>query len=168
MASTSVTIRLEAVRGAVPRMPFRWDPETEILAGRFSPPKGDGFTGSIEFEGAEGAFVLLDVEGGTVCGVEVVVWPEVEEQRLTPPDDAEAARLVLPVGPVASGVGALEVETEVECFATADERTFHFLLGDDRDVDVVRLADTLLVEVDDDGVIAGLWLLDVPPFRGAQ
>ncbi len=168
MASTSVTARLEAVRGAVPRMPFRWDPETEILSGRFPPPIGTGFTGSIEFEGTEGAFVLLDVEGGTVCGVEIVVWPEVEEQRLTPPDDAQAARLVLPVPPAASGVGAIEVETEVECFGAADERTFHFLFGEDRDVDVVRVADELLVEVDDNGVIAGLWLLNVPSFPGAQ
>jgi uncharacterized protein YuzE len=164
MAEAGVGIRVEALRGAVPRIPFKWDPETEILSGRFGVPAGNGFTGSVELEGEDGAFVLLDVEHGTVCGIEVVVWPEVEDQRLVPPDDAAPGRLTVAAPPAASGVGVIELETAVECFAAADERTFHFLFGEDREATPVRVADGLIVELDAQGAVAGLWLLDVPPY----
>lgn len=154
----------EALRGTVPSIGFRWDTETEILSGRFAPAGGAGFTGAIEFGSPEGAFVLLEVERGTICGVEVVVWPSVEEQRHLVAPDAPPARLTVASRGANAGIDVIEIEAEMLCFTTPDERTFHFVIGEDRDAEPVRVADRLLVEVDDDGDVAGLWLLDIPPF----
>ena len=67
--------------GKPPRIAYRWDPETDILTGsvrgRPHEPKEGGLTGSVELEGADGSFILLDVAGGEIRGVEVVVWPDV-------------------------------------------------------------------------------------------
>jgi hypothetical protein len=46
------------------------------------------------------------------------------------------------------------------------ETVFHLRVGDDRKVELVRIADHLLVEVDEDGYVAGFWLTGVPPFPG--
>jgi hypothetical protein len=44
------------------------------------------------------------------------------------------------------------------------ESVFHLRIGTKREVEVVCIADTLLVEVDAKRRIAGFWLTDVPPF----
>lgn len=161
----ALVTRRVALRGAVPKIPFRWDTETEILSGRFMPKGGSGFTGSIEFGSPEGAFVLLEVERGTICGLEVVVWPTVEEQRHMVPPEAEPVTLSVASDAPTTGVDMMEFDAEILCFTTPDERTFHFVIGEDRDADAVRVADHLLVEVDEDGDVAGLWLLEIPPFE---
>ena len=61
--------------GRVPHISYRWDPETDILTGtiRSDTKKAGGLTGSVELEGSDGSFILLDVAGGAIHGVEVVV-----------------------------------------------------------------------------------------------
>ena len=53
---------------------------------------------------------------------------------------------------------ALAIETN------AAESVFHVRLGPARRGKAVRVADGLLVEVDEHEELAGLWLIDVPPF----
>jgi hypothetical protein len=85
--------------GKVPHITYRWDPETDILTGAIKSglKKTAGLTGSVELEGGDGSFILLDVAGGAIHGVEVVVWPDVHTAAgLTPPREVETGDVVLP------------------------------------------------------------------------
>jgi uncharacterized protein YuzE len=44
------------------------------------------------------------------------------------------------------------------------ESVFHLAIGAPRPVEVVRAADHLYIEVDQQGLVAGFWLTGVPPF----
>ena len=66
------------------------------------------------------------------------------------------------------GVAALEVDTALTVEKNPAESVFHVRAGRSRVVTVVRVADRLLVEVDKQGRIAGLWFLDVPPFPNLE
>jgi len=158
-----------ARKGKPPRIAYRWDPETDILTGsvRGRPREGekDGLTGSVELEGADGSFVLLDVAGGAIRGVEVVVWPDVRTvASLQPPTDVSEADVVLPTRTGTGAVAAVEVDTPLTIDTNADESVFRVRVGAARRVEAVRVAEGLVVEVDERQEIAGLWLVGVPPF----
>ena len=153
--------------GRVPHISYRWDPETDILTGsiKAGSKKAGGLTGSVELEGSDGSFILLDVAGGAIHGVEVVVWPDVRTATsLTPPQDVATGDVVLPTRRSQPSVAAVEVDTALTIETNAAESVFHVRLGPPRPATVVRVADGLLVEVDEREELAGLWLLDVPPF----
>jgi hypothetical protein len=157
---------VEPLGGKLPQIAFRWDPETEILSGQFKAArKESGLTGSLELAGADGSFVLLDVASGVVRGLEVVVWPEIDVvDGLTPPPPARQGRLAVPARPSQPGIAAVEVETNLSAEKSPDESVYHLRIGLRRKVEVVQLADNLLLDVDATGQIAGFWLLRVPPF----
>ncbi|MBI4419483.1 MAG: hypothetical protein HY560_01550 [Gemmatimonadetes bacterium] len=161
--------RVEKLDGKLPHITYRWDPETEILSGQFKGAgKGVGLTGSVELEGAEGSFVVLDVASGVVRGLEVVVWPETAiVQDLTPPAPTSKGQLLMPARQSQPGVAAVEVDTHLSAEKRPDESIIHLRAGPKRRVEVVQLADDLIVEVDGEGNIAGLWLSNVPPFPQA-
>jgi uncharacterized protein YuzE len=155
--------------GKLPKIAYRWDPETDILTGSIKaaakPTDAEGLTGSVELEGADGSFILLDVQGGAIRGVEVVVWPDVRTvQSLQGPAAAREGEVVLPQQKSASGVDAVEVDTSLTIETNPSESVFRVRLGPARRVETVRVADGLLVEVDEKGEFAGLWLTEVPPF----
>jgi hypothetical protein len=160
--------KLVARRGKPPRINYRWDPETDILTGsvKGSPKvKGDGLTGSVELEGTDGSFILLDVSGGAIRGVEVVVWPDVRTVgSLVPPDMAQEADVVLPGRRSQPAVAAVEVDTPLTIETNAAESVFRVRFGPSRKAQTVRVAEGLLVELDDREELAGLWLVGVPPF----
>lgn len=141
---------------------FRWDAETEILAGRVDLPKGDsGFTGSWELESHAGAVVALETVSGVLCGIEIVVWPEVDEPaRLVPPYDAAPGRLVLEP-PDERAKGVIEIDTPLS--ASAKEDVVHVILGPAR-ARTVRVAKNVLADLDSAGHLTGLWLVEVPPY----
>lgn len=153
--------------GRVPHISYRWDPETDILTGAIKSglKKAGGLTGSVELEGSDGSFILLDVAGGTIHGVEVVVWPDVRTTAgLAPPQEVESGDVQLPTRRSQPSVAAVEVDTSLAIDTNPSESVFHVRLGPPRQAKVVRVADGLLVEVDEQEELAGLWLLDVPPF----
>ncbi len=153
--------------GRVPHIGYRWDAETDILTGavRSGGKQAGGLNGSVELEGSDGSFILLDVSGGVIRGVEVVVWPDV---RTTPglgaPPVVEDGDVMLPTRRSQPSVAAVEVDTALAIETNPAESVFHVRLGPPRPARVVRVADSLLVEVDEEDELAGLWLLDVPPF----
>jgi hypothetical protein len=155
-------------RGKPPRVNYRWDPETDILTGSVkgsSKVKGDGLTGSVELEGTDGSFILLDVSGGAIRGVEVVVWPDVRTVgSLAPPEIAREADVVLPGRRSQPAVAAVEVDTPLTIETNAAESVFRVRIGPSRKAVAVRVAEGLLVELDDREELAGLWLVGVPPF----
>src|SRR6266700_2107323 len=102
--------RIEPLTGKLPKVSYRWDPETDILSVACKGTgKTTGLNGTVDLEGGDGSFVVIDVAGGCIHGVDVVTWP-----------------------------------------------------------DDIRVADLLLVEVDKNSRLAGLWFLDVPPFPNVE
>src|SRR5689334_735741 len=111
----SLTASVEPLTGSLPTISFKWDDETEILAGHFKgSTKAGGLTGSVELEGTDGAFVVLDVAQGVVQGLEVVVWPEVDAvASLKAPAAAAKGRLTMPARRSQPDIAAVEVETVI-------------------------------------------------------
>lgn len=158
--------KVEKLEGKLPKIVYKWDTETEILSGQFKGGrKSGGLTGSVDLQGAEGSFVVLDVLSGVVRGLEVVVWPEIAVvEGLQPPEPKSNGQLVMPSRASQPGVAAVEVDTQLSAEKRADESVIHLRVGPRRKVDVIQLADGLMAEVDGQGNVAGLWLTGVPPF----
>ena len=146
---------------------YRWDADTEILTanvGADSGPAAGGASGSLGLEGNDGSWVILDVAGGRIQGVEVAVWPDVRQQRsLQPPLLVEDARVSLPDANEQGAIASLELDTSLVAESDPAKKTIHFRLGKPRRVTTVRIAQDLLIDVDSRSRIAGVWLLNVPP-----
>lgn len=160
--------RVVPLRGALPAVRYRWDPETEILAGNLDEVETDsGFTGTIELEDPNGAFLALDVRSGTVCALEMVVWPEVTTvPDLGLPPASQEGRLAVPARSSQPGIALLELEVPLSAERSPDESVIHLCIGRPRPATAVRLATDLIVETDTAGDLVGFWLLNVPPFPG--
>lgn len=123
-------------------------------------------SGAVELEGRDGSWIVLDVEAGHLAGVEVAVWPNVRRLTgLVPPLVVEDARIRVTGRKRRGPRRASEHEVTTHLTAEADpaERTIHFRLGRARESRSVRFGRDLLVDVDAQGHLAGLWLLNVPP-----
>lgn len=162
----ALSAHVEPLSGKLPRIAFKWDPETEILSGHFSgADRSTGLTGTVELEGNDGSFAVLDVASGILRGLEVVVWPPTTVvPDLKPPTPATRGRLSLPSRVSQPGIAAVELETSLLAEKSADESVIHLRVGPRRKVTAVQLADQLILEVDEADEIAGFWLLGVPPF----
>ncbi|HET7598955.1 MAG TPA: hypothetical protein VFK09_01610 [Gemmatimonadales bacterium] len=162
--------KVEPLTGSLPRITWRWDPETDILSGSF---KGNrttaGLTGTVELSDELGSIAVLEVNNGVICGLDMVVWPEVTTlPELQVPAALTDGRVVLPQRPSRPGVASVEVDASLSVATNPAESLFHVRLGPKREVDAVRVADRLLVEVDRQGGLAGFWLTDVPPFPAEE
>ena len=155
-------------KGKAAHVTYRWDAETDILTGSVKgavKEQEDGLTGSVELEGADGSFILLDVSGGAIRGVEVVVWPDVRTvQTLQPPATPTLADVVLPTRRSQPAVAAVEVDTPLTIETNPAESLFRVRVGPSRKVEAFLVADGLIIELDERQELAGLWLLGVPPF----
>ena len=158
----TVAVQLEPA-GSIPAVEYRWDADTDILTARLrGAAKRVGASGSVEVEGADGSWLILDLAGGCIDGVEVAVWPDVHKRRGLAPPAAEDAHVVVPTTD-AREVASVEVETRLLAEADDAQRVIHFRLGGPQPVRTVRLGRDLLLDVDPQSRIAGLWLLNVPP-----
>lgn len=145
-----------------PRLSWRWESETDILSGSYRTSGPEQLAESIEVSSPNGAVAVLDVVDGEICGLDMVIWPDVETVTgLQAPAPDMAGRVTVP--PVPRGVARqLEVELAVE--VDPGEQTFHVAVGPGRPVTVLQVADHLMIEVDEDQALAGFWLTSVPPF----
>ncbi|HEU5174523.1 MAG TPA: hypothetical protein VFT96_07215 [Gemmatimonadaceae bacterium] len=129
----------------------------------------DSLSGAVELEGRDGSWIVLDVERGRLAGIEVAVWPSVRRRHTLAPPTVVVDAHVRVTGrrgtreSAPSQPASLEVTTQVTAESDATERTIHFQLGPARQARSVRLGRDLLVDVDTEGHLAGLWLLNVPP-----
>ena len=164
----SMAARIEPLSGALPAVSWRWDPETDILSGAFKGNrKSGGMTGTVELTDAEGSVAVLDVNNGVICGLDVVVWPEViAVSELQVPAKLTDGRVVLPSRPSRPGVASVEVDTTLSVQTNGTESVFHLQIGPRRPVEGVRTADNFYIEVDHEGGLAGFWLTNVPAFQG--
>ena len=163
-----IALQVEPAAEATPTVEYRWDPDTEILSAQVRPrASGTGPSGSVEVEGSDGSWLILDVASGKINGIEVAVWPDVHmRSALRPPPSVTDASIALTArkGAKPDAVTAVEVETPVMAESDEAERVFHFTLGKAKQTRTLRFARDLLVDVDASNNLAGLWLLNVPPF----
>jgi hypothetical protein len=161
-----ITVKLEATAGESRRVEYRWDVDTDILSAQLKPEQGaKGMSGPVGVEGADGSWLILDVGDGRINGVEVAVWPEVRKHAgLAAPARVQEAGVLVPARKSRAALTSVEMETPIAVESDEHERIFHFTIGKPRKVRAVRLAADLLMEIDASGRLAGLWLLNVPPF----
>lgn len=162
----NIPVRVEPWAGAPAPVDYRWDEDTDILTAKVG--EGDGAGGrslSVDVEGSDGSWLILDVADERIRGVEVAVWPTVRKRAdLRPPDEIESVRVKVGRDPRPQTVNAVEVDTPVAAESDHAERTIHFRLGPGRQVRTVRIARDMLLDIDTRDRLAGVWLLDVPPF----
>lgn len=166
----AVSARVEPHPGAVPAVTWRWDPETDILSGSFDPgPGGSGLTGTVELSDSSGAIAVLDLSGGAIAGLDMVVWPEVATvPGLAAPAATRDGRVVLAGDADLTAVGALDIDAALVVRTDPGEHVFHAQFSGMQPAEVVRVADRLLVEVGADGELVGFWLTDVPAFPAGE
>ncbi len=163
--------RIEPLKGKLPKVTYRWDPETDILTVACKGvPKGNGMNGTVDLEGGDGSFVVIDVAGGALRGLDVVTWPDDVRTlaSLAAPDANKEGQVTFPDRRSQAGVAAVELDTALTVDKNESESVFHIRVGRQRAATVVRVADHLLVEIDKQSRIAGLWLLEVPPFPNVE
>jgi hypothetical protein len=176
----NIAVRVEPADETPPEVEYRWDVDTDILTANFGAGGGargvvaGGMSGSVEVEGSDGSWLVFDVAAGRIHGVEVAVWPDVRKvSSLAPPAAVEDGRVLVPARAAHGGGGrsgggaaiaALEVDTALMAEADPPERTIHFRLGGARQTRAVRIASDILLDIDHHERLAGVWLLNVPPF----
>jgi hypothetical protein len=162
----SLQAHIEPLNGPLPKIAWRWDAETDILSGGFKTTrKGAGLTGSVELTDEVGSIAVLDVVSGVICGLDVVVWPEVElVTGLRVPAQLTTGRVVIPARDPSAEISSLEIDTTISAEADGRDSIFHLRVGAPRPVEVVRVAEQLYIEVDQERGLAGFWLTEVPPF----
>lgn len=160
-----IAVRLEPASGTPPEVAYRWDPDTDILSAQLSQSaSGDGMSGSVGLEGADGSWLILDVADGRINGVEVAVWPDVRNlPSFALPSQVEDGQVVVPSRTSQPNIASLEMATRLVAEADVAQRNFHFKVGSGRGARTVRLGRDLLLDIDDKSQISGLWLLNVPP-----
>ena len=164
----SIAVRVEPVHGTPSDVEYRWDTDTDILTANLrTRVVSEGTSGSVEIEGSDGSWLILDLNGGSIHGVEVAVWPEVRKRSsLSVPGEITDGRVM--VGGEGNGIASIEMNTALAAEADDAERTIHFKLGPPRQTKTVRIARDILIDVDGKDRIAGVWLLSVPPFPEQQ
>ncbi len=162
----NVAVQVESSAGTPPAVEYRWDADTDILLARLVVPHGaGGQSGSVELEGPDGAWLILDVVHGRITGLEVAVWPEVHKRAtLAPPSAAEDGKALLSFPVTDPGAALIEIEAPLHAESDESERVIHFRVGHSREVRTVRLGRDLMLDLDPQHRVAGLWLLNVPPF----
>lgn len=161
----ALEVHVLALPGPLPAFSWRRDAETDILSGAFAnAPHGAGYTGTVEFNDDEGSIAVIDVAGGVLCGLDIVVWPEVTTMAgLAAPVEARSGQVVVPSRAAKRGTSALEFDATLTASADPGERVYHLRIGTRRPVEPIRVADGFLVEVDAAQRLAGFWLEGVPP-----
>ena len=165
----SIAVRVEPIHGTPSDVEYRWDTDTDILTANLrTRAVSEGTSGSVEIEGADGSWLILDVNGGSIHGVEVAVWPEVRKRSsLSLPGEITDGRVMVGGGE-GNGIASIEMNTALAAEADDAEKTIHFRLGPSRQTKTVRIARDILIDVDGKDRIAGVWLLSVPPFPEEQ
>src|SRR2546428_2247016 len=95
----SFETRIEPLTGKLPKVSYRWDPETDILSVACKGTgKTTGLNGTVDLEGGDGSFVVIDVAGGCIHGVDVLTGPGGirPPDTLPIPEPAKDGRVVFP------------------------------------------------------------------------
>jgi hypothetical protein len=161
----TIPLELQPTTEVPPPVHYRWDADTDIFTAMLPSraPSAEP-SGSVEIEGTDGSWLVLDLRAGRVVGVEVALWPDVHRNStLAAPRTTERADVVVPLRSK-PGPATLEVEAPVRAEADDAEQVVYFRIGDRREARSIHVGCDLLLDVDRQGRLAGLWFLNVPPF----
>jgi len=160
----TLTVEIQPTTAAAPTVHYRWDGDTDIFTATLpSRAAGAEPLGSVEIEGTDGSWLVLDLRDGRVVGAEIALWPDVHRNpALVAPRVTERADIVVPRS--MAGPATLEVEAPIRAEADDAEQVVYFRIGDRREARSIRFGSDLLLDVDRQGRLAGLWFLNVPPF----
>ena len=163
----SVKVHVSPLKGPPPAVKYRRDDDTEILSAEITGGAGSGgLTGSVELEGQDGSWIMLEVDRGRIRSVEIAIWPD--EVRsvsgLAAPADVSAVTMTVPARPSQPGIASMEVMAPVRAECDPARRTIHFVLAANR-ARTVRVGADVLFDLDRHDAIAGVWLCNVPPSR---
>ena len=65
--------KVEPLDGKLPKVTYTWDTETDILSVACKGgSKATGLNGTVDLQGDDGSFVVMDVSGGVLRGLDVV------------------------------------------------------------------------------------------------
>jgi hypothetical protein len=161
----NIAVQIEPRTDKTPKVKYTWDPDTEILSALLRPgAESSGLSGSVGLEGADGSWVILDVNGGRINAVEVAVWPPVQQLTvINVPAKVEDGVVLIPAARSSREVRSVEVATSLTAEANPAKSIIHFRLGKASKTRAIRLATDILIDVDAQNRVAGLWLLNVPP-----
>ncbi|GLC26061.1 hypothetical protein rosag_25740 [Roseisolibacter agri] len=150
--------------GPPSRVRYQWDADTELLVASIGDRRNGGAAAaSLELEGADGSWLTIELRAGRFCGLEVAVWPPVRlRTAVEPPLATEPGHVSVPELLALGATTDVEVDTQLVVEADRQRRTYHFRLGRSRPTRAVRVGRDILLDVDEDGDLAGLWLLNVP------
>lgn len=166
----TIPIQVLPLEGELPRADFHWDSKTEMLASTiiYGEPAGSDFR-TLELGGAHGSYVSLNLVNGLLTGIEIVVWPQGEiVDELSTPSAARNGQLKVDLSGHGNTAAVVELDGPLSCLRTADESRVHLSFQREVSTEVVALAHNLMADVDDRDRLAGLWLVDVPPFPEAK
>ena len=160
-----IAVQLQPAERSAQKVEYTWDADTDILSAQLSPRvEGNGMSGSVGLEGADGSWVILDITRGHINGVEIAVWPEVRRLSALPtPTTVEDMHVVVPARQSQPNIASVEMNAHLLADADRDQKTLHFRLGKPKTSRTIRVAPDLLLDVDEKSQISGLWLLNVPP-----
>src|SRR5437016_10799424 len=119
--------RIEPLDGKLPKVSYHWDPETDILSVACKGGgKASGLNGTVDLEGNDGSFVVIDVAGGCLRGVDVVTWPEDIRtlDTLAVPEPNKEGSVIFPSRRSQPGVAAVEVDTALTVEKNQQESVF--------------------------------------------
>jgi hypothetical protein len=158
-------VRIEPPIRPLPVLRWKWDEETDILSGVApAPVDARGLSTSVEITDEAGTVIVVDVTRGLLCGLDMVVWPDVEvDPDVRMPDDVPEGTLCITTDDD-EPAPAVEIAGQIAVHASVDESLYHVRLGIAEVVRRLRVAQHLVVELDADGDLAGFWLSAVPPY----
>ncbi|HET7565055.1 MAG TPA: hypothetical protein VFJ96_08685 [Gemmatimonadaceae bacterium] len=162
-----ITMQVEPAGGELVPVEYRWDVDTAILIATFREPNNgaNGVSGSIELAGKDGSWLILDLQGGSLGGVEVAVWPDVKHvTSLAPPSGVESVRMVVATTREKPGVTLLQMDTTLIAESDQEEHVIHFRIGSTPAARTVRIARDVLVDLSEQQTLRGIWMLNVPRF----
>ena len=83
----SIAVRVEPLVGNPSDVEYRWDADTDILTANLRTRQaGDGASGSVEIEGSDGSWLILDLNGGSDNGIASI---EMNTAMAAEADDSE-------------------------------------------------------------------------------
>src|SRR3989442_14585605 len=120
--------RIEPLTGKLPKVTYRWDPETDILSVACKGTgKATGLNGTVDLEGGDGSFVVIDVAGGCIHGVDLVTGPDDIRTRdnLPIPEPTKDGRVVFPGRKSQPRGAAVEGDTALPLEKNQTESVLH-------------------------------------------
>src|SRR6476646_3387300 len=82
----TIAVELQPISGTPPAVHYQWDRDTDIFTATLSVPSREPApSGAVEIEGTDGTWLVLELHGGHLVGVEIALWPDVHRNPTLAP-----------------------------------------------------------------------------------